>query len=228
LFIYSPYVLVVISHPDHTAGLHERFKGDPAVVVFSDFDSLPALDTILAGRPNIVALNTTFATTARGAWLVARIKGDADLAGTDVRVLIEDEDRVPLALSHPASSSEDMLIETSRPLGHAGTRAALRYLMDRRTILVNGERGYLIDLSVTGAQVLGPMRLRPNEPVRVFLSADTGEVRCSGTVVWSVAVQTGRTIQYRAGVKFKKPDAKAIEGYSAQFGGRPDLTFGAE
>jgi hypothetical protein len=43
-----------------------------------------------------------------------------------------------------------------------------------------------------------------------------------------VAVQTGRTIQYRAGVKFKKPDAKAIEGYSAQFGGRPDLTFGAE
>ena len=221
-------VLVILSHPDHTAALHQRFEGDPAVVVFSDFDSLPAIDTILAGRPTIVALNTTFATTARGAGLVARIKGETDLAETDVRVLIEDEHHVPLALSHPAPTSEAILIETSRPLGRAGTRAALRYLMDRRSILVNGARGDLIDLSVTGAQVLTPTLLRPNEPVRVVLPADTGEVRCPGTVVWSVAVPIGGAIHYRAGVQFKKPDPKAIEAYSAQFGGRPDLTFGAE
>jgi hypothetical protein len=43
-----------------------------------------------------------------------------------------------------------------------------------------------------------------------------------------VAVPMEGAIHYRAGVKFKKPDAKAIEDYSAQFGGRPDLTFGAE
>jgi hypothetical protein len=121
-----------------------------------------------------------------------------------------------------------MLVETSRPLGRAGTRAALRYLMDRRVILVNGDRGQLIDLSATGAQVLVPMRLRPNEPVRVWLPDETGEVRCPGTVVWSVAVPVGRTIQYRAGAKFTKPDPKTLEDYCTRFGGRPDLTFGAE
>jgi hypothetical protein len=226
--LYSPDVLVVISHPDHTLALQQRFQADPAVVVFADSDSLQALDTILAGRPKIVALNTTFAMTARGAALVARLKGDADLTGIDVRVLIEDEHKVPLSLSHPAPSSETMLIETSRPLGRAGTRAALRYLMDRRTILVNGDRGLLIDLSATGAQVLVPMRLRPNEPIRVLLPDNTGEMRCSGAVVWSVAVPIGGAIEYRAGVKFTKADPKKLEDYSTRFGGRPDLTFGAE
>ena len=221
-------MLVVISHPDHTAALQQRFQADPAVVVFADSDSLQALDTILAGRPKIVALNTTFAKTARGASLVARLKGDADLTGVDVRVLIEDEHKVPLSLSHPAPSSEKMLIETSRPLGRAGTRAALRYLMDRRAILVNGERAHLIDLSVTGAQVLVPTRMRPDEPVRLLLPEDAGEVRCPGNVVWSVAVPSAGTIRYRAGVKFTNPNSKALEDYYARFGGRPDLVFGAE
>jgi hypothetical protein len=221
-------VLVVISHPDHTAALQRRFEADPAVVVFSDSDSLRALDTILAGRPSIVALNTRFSKTARGASLVAHLKADADLTGVDVRILIEDERNVPLSLSYPAPTSESLLIETSRPLDRAGTRAALRYLMDRRAILVNGERAHLIDLSVTGAQILVPMRTRPNEPVRLLLPEENGEMRSPGTVVWSVAVPSGGAIEYRAGVKFTNPDSKALEGYYGRFGGRPDLTFGAE
>ena len=219
---------VVISHSDHAVALQERFQADPTVVVFDDSNSIPALDAILAGHPKIVALNTTFVKTARGAALVARLKGDADLRDVDVRVLIEDEHQVPLLLSDSAPSLEQVLIETSRPLGRAGTRTALRYVMDRRAILVNGERGHLVDLSVTGAQVLVPMRLRPNEPVRLLLSADKGGMRCPGIVVWSVAVPIGRTIQYRAGVKITHHDWKAIEDYCARFGGRPDLTFGAE
>jgi hypothetical protein len=100
--------------------------------------------------------------------------------------------------------------------------------MDRRAILVNGERAHLIDLSVTGAQVLVPTRMRPDEPVRLLLPEDAGEVRCPGNVVWSVAVPSAGTIQYRAGVKFTSPNSKALEDYYARFGGRPDLVFGAE
>jgi hypothetical protein len=219
---------VVISDPDHTTALQKRFGSDPAVAVFADSDSLQALEAIVAARPKLVALNTTFATTARGAALVARLKADADLSGIEVRVLIEDENKVPLALSHTGASSEKTLLETSRPLGRAGTRAALRYLMERQAILVNGERGHLIDLSITGAQVLVPIRLRPNEPVRILLIDQAGELRCPGTVVWSVAMPAGGTIQYRGGVKLTEANATWIEGYCARFGGRPDLTFGAE
>src|SRR5207245_2869981 len=136
--------------------------------------------------------------------------------------------KVPLLVANQATSSEKALLETSRPLGRAGTRAALRYVMDRRAILVNGERSHLIDLSVTGAQVLLPARVRPNEPVRLVLSDNAGETRFPGTIVWSVAMPTGGSIEYRDGVKLSKPDSKWIEDYCLQFGGRPALTFGAE
>jgi hypothetical protein len=218
--------LVIISTPEHVSALRKRL-GDPGVAVFADTDSLQALETIQAKRPTIVALNSTFAETARGAALVAQIKGDSRLSGIDVRVLIDDENKVPLAIADQAPSSEKALLETSRPLGRAGTRAALRYVMDRRAILVNGERSHLIDLSITGAQVVLPARVRPNEPVRLVLSDEAGETRFPGTIVWAVAVPIRGSIEYRAGVQLSKPNTKWIESYCHQFGGRPDLTFGA-
>jgi len=219
--------LVIISTPEHARALLDRLQ-DQAVAVFADTDSLQAFEAIQTIRPTIVALNRTFAETARGAALVAQLKSDSDLSAIDLRVLIEDEDKVPLVLADRASSSEKALLETSRPLDRAGTRAALRYVMDRRSILVNGEQSQLIDLSISGAQVLLPTRVRPNEPVRLVLSDEAGETRFPGTIIWSVAVPSGGSIHYRAGVKLTKPDTKWIESYCLQFGGRPDLTFGAE
>ncbi|HEY3042784.1 MAG TPA: PilZ domain-containing protein [Vicinamibacterales bacterium] len=219
--------IVIISTPEHARALRKRLD-DPAVVVFADTDSLQALDAIQTTRPKIVALNSMFVETARGAGLVAQLKGDARSSGIDLRVLLEDENKAPILLADQTASSEMALLEASRPLGRAGTRAALRYVMDRRGILVNGEPSHLIDLSITGAQVLLPTRVRPNEPVRLVLSSEAGETRFPGTVVWSVAVPTRGSIQYRAGVKLSKPDTKWIEDYCHQFGGRPDLTFGAE
>lgn len=219
--------LVIISTPEHARALLDRLQ-DQAVAVFADTDSLQAFEAIQTIRPTIVALNRTFAETARGAALVAQLKGDTHLSDVDLRVLIEDENKVPLVLGDRASSSEKALLETSRPLDRAGTRAALRYVMDRRAVLVNGEQSQLIDLSVSGAQVLLPTRVRPNEPVRLILSDQAGETRFPGTVIWSVAVPTGGSIHYRAGVKLTKPDTKWIESYCHEFGGRPDLTFGAE
>jgi hypothetical protein len=221
-------MFVIISTPAQAPAMRERLGKDPAVAVFADTDSLKALALIATTRPKIVALNPTFADTARGAALVAQLKSDSDLSDIDLRVLIEDEQRVPLVIADHATSAETALLEISRPLSRAGTRAALRYVMDRRPIVVNGESSALIDLSVTGAQVLLPTRVRPNEPVRLVLSDETREGRIPGPIVWSVAVPTGGSIQYRAGVKLSKPDAKWIESFCHQAGGRPDLTFGAE
>ena len=167
--------LVIISAPEHVRAVRQRLE-DPAIAVFADTDSLRALEAIRSKPPRIVVLNSLFAETARGAALVAQLKGDSRLSGIDLRVLIEDEDKVPLLLAEQTASPENALLETSRPLGRAGTRAALRYVMDRRSILVNGDRGQLIDLSVTGAQIVVPARVRPNEPVRLVLSDDAGEL----------------------------------------------------
>jgi len=224
----QPRMLVIIGTPAQAPALRKQLGENPSVTVFADTDSLKALETIATMRPTIVALNPTFADTARGAALVAQLKNDSDLSGLELRVLIEDEKNVPLMIADRASSAEEALLEISRPLSRAGTRAALRYVMDRREVVVNGETSALIDLSVTGAQVLLPTRVRPDEPVRLVLSDERGEARFPGTVVWSVAVPIGGSIRYRAGVKLSKPDAKWIESYCHQAGGRPDLTFGAE
>jgi hypothetical protein len=215
------YSLVIIG-TNQTAALRERLGADSTVVVFADSDSLQALDRILAAHPNVVALSGTFVETARGAGLVARLKGDAELSSIDVRVLTEDENRIPLVLSAPVASWESALLRMSRPLDRAGTRGALRYEMDRRPIVVNGERSTLIDLSITGAQVLLPIRVRPREPVRMVLAGQGGESRCSGTIVWSVAVPASGTMQYRAGVQLTNPNTQWLEDYCARFGGRPD------
>jgi hypothetical protein len=221
-------MLIIISTPAHVPALRKRLGGDPGVVVFADMDSLKALETIATAGPQVVALSPAFADTARGAALVAHVKGDSRLSSIDLRVLIEDQHNVPLVIAYQATSAEKALLETSRPLGRAGTRAALRYVMDRRGIVVNGEQSALIDLSVTGAQVLLPNRVRPNEPVRVVLSHEASEARFPGTIIWSVAVPAAGSIQYRAGVKLSNPDTEWIERYCRQVGGRPDLTFGAE
>jgi hypothetical protein len=219
--------LVIISNAPHAAALAERLSADAGIAVFADSDSLRALDAILAARPKIVALNPTFADTARGAGLVARLKGDPRLSDVEVRILIEDENKRPLMLADAAPSGERALVETSRPLDRAGTRAAVRFRMERRAVLVNGERSHLIDLSVSGAQVLLGARVRPNEPVRLVLPDEAGEKRWAGTIVWSVAVPTAGTMQYRAGVQIAKPDPDWLEDYCRKYGGAPDITFGA-
>jgi len=220
-------ILAVISAAEHLRALQDRLGEDPAIAVFADTDSIKALETIAATCPRFVALNTTFAATGRGAALVAQLRSDSQLSTIHVRLLMEDENRVPLVIADRTAPAQKALLDTSRPLDRAGTRAAVRYTMDRRTIVVNGERSALIDLSVTGAQVLLPARVRPNEPVRLVLSHEAGEARFPGTVVWSIAVPTAGAIQYRAGVKLSNPDMKWIENYCHQAGGRPDLTFGA-
>lgn len=142
-------------------------------------------------------------------------------------MFIEDEDRAPLILCQTTLAPEVALLETSRPLDRAGTRQAARYPMNRHGVIVNGEPCQLIDLSVTGAQVQIPMRLRPSQVVRFTVPDESGDVRCQGTVAWSIAVPSGGTIQYRAGLEFINPDAKRLASICARYGGAPDPNLGA-
>lgn len=218
---------VVIVRPEHLTSVRKRLASADAVAVCSEADSAHLQDTILARPPEILIIHAAFATTSRGATLIAGLKARPHATGTAVRVFIEDDDKAPLLLSQTTLSPNDALLETSRPLDRAGTRQAARYPMNRRAVVVNGEAAQLVDLSVSGAQVQVPMRLRPSQVVRFAMVDESGDTRCQGTVAWSIAVPSGGAIHYRAGVEFINPDAKRLSAICARHGGAPDPTLGA-
>lgn len=224
----SQNTAVVITRPDHVAAVRKRLLGeDSHVTVFSDADSLQMLDVLVARPPKTLVLHQTFAASSRGATLVARLQHDPGLRDIEVRVLIEDEDTAPLLLSEMTFSPDRALYEASRPLDRAGTRQAARYPMHRRNIFVNGEAGHLIDLSVSGAQVHVPSRLRPSQVVRMILPDDAGDLRSQGTVAWSIAVPAGGVIQYRVGIEFINPNTVGLSAFCVRSGDAPDPKPGA-
>ena len=217
---------VVITRSEHVAALRKRLLGEGSQFeVYAD-DSLRVLDFILAEPPKTLAIHQQFAATSRGATLVSQLQSESRLSAIEVRVLIEDEDHTPLLLSEMTFSPERAVHEASRPLDRAGTRQAVRYAMHRREIFVNGQAGHLIDLSVSGAQVQVPSRLRPSQVVRMILPDKSGELRSQGTVAWSIAVPAAGAIQYRAGIEFINPNAAGLSSFCARFGNARDPKTG--
>lgn len=222
------HTTVVVARPEHVGGMRKRLLAEGShVAVFSDAESLQVLDVLLAHPPKSLVLHQTFAASSRGATLVAQIQAEPRLKGVELRVLIEDEDKSPLLLSEMTFSPEKALHEASRPLDRAGTRQAVRHAMHRRAIIVNGEGGHLIDLSVSGAQVQVPSRLRPSQVVRMILPDASGELRSQGTVAWSIMVPAAGAFQYRAGIEFINPNSVGLSAFCARFGGAPDPKLGA-
>jgi hypothetical protein len=218
---------VVIVRPEHLDAIRKRLAEAEAVAIISE-SSLTAQDSILARPPANLILHAAFAASSRGATLVSGLKAGGHGRGTSVRVLIEDEDKTPLILSETNLAGARALIETSRPLIRAGTRQAVRYPMNRRPVLINGEAAELIDLSVSGAQVQVPMRVSPTHVARVMLPDEPANIRCRATVAWSIAVPSSGAIQYRAGLEFVGADRGHLASYCTRFGGAADPTLGAE
>jgi hypothetical protein len=206
--------MVLIAKSEFVGALQKRLEGDPTAHIFADSDSLAALEVILAQRPKVVALDLAFATTSRGAALIARVKADPLLAAVDVRLLSEDETKLPVLLGHSAASIDVAMATGSRPLDRCGTRRAPRFRMKPDAeIVVNGESSRLVNLSTTGAQILCPLRLQPEQTVRLLLTDGTTETRLRARVAWSSLEVTGGAIKYRAGVDFADPAVQRIEEY---------------
>jgi hypothetical protein len=207
----SPSMFVVAGSA-YAVALRERFCDDPTVAVFSEDESLQAMRAILARPPKILALDSTVARTARGALLVSRLKANADV---DVRVLREDDSGLPLLLARP-----DMpLHAASEPIDGCGTRAARRFPMAGIDVVIDGERSRLVNLSVTGAQVVLPARVQPGQSVRFTLPAEPADRRFGARVAWSSVELTPAAVRYRAGLAFADPDTDVLEIFCIRHGG---------
>ena len=206
--------VIVIARAEHEVALRKRLGSEPSVALFSDADALRAFDAVETHPPKILALDRTFAFTARGAALVARLKGDQRMGAIDLRVLTEDETNSPMILETKALGLEGALLKTSHPLDYCGTRRAPRFpVTDDASVVVNGENGTLVNLSSTGAQLLVHMRLRPSEPLRLALIDSDSEVKVRGVVAWSSVEPSNGALAYRAGVEFINPDALSLDAF---------------
>lgn len=217
--------MILIARSECVPALRKRLAAEVGVRIFTDSDSLRALRVILERRPKVVALDPSFAATARGAALIARVRADPTLATVDLRVLTEDETNLPVLLGQPLNSVDEAITKASRPLDQYGTRRAPRFAMKSDTVtMVNGEPSRLVNLSITGAQVLCPVRLQPNQGIRIVLLDGDRETRLRGSIAWSALEFAGADANYRAGVEFTDRDDQRLEVYCLRCGLQSDFT----
>lgn len=187
---------VLIASPDRLPGLTARTHGE--VMAFADGDVLKALEVITSKRPTVVALEREFSETSRGAALITRIKADPTLIACDIQIVSSDGATELLAPATAALTSPP----PQSPIDYRGTRKAERYpIIDGVEVLLEGRGVQLVNLSLVGAQVVSPAILKPNQRVRVALSAEPGAPRIKAVVAWAAFEIPQGTVRYRAGLE---------------------------
>ena len=81
------------------------------------------------------------------------------------------------------------------------------------TLQIDGNPGKLVDLSMTGAQVLTPAAINPNRLVSVTLPLGETSLMCKAKVAWSRLEPREGQLWYRAGVQFTTADQQGLESF---------------
>ena len=183
---------------------------DGEVLTFTDADALKALQTIIQRRPHVVTLERMFAVTPRGAALINRIKADATLRQSEIRVIAHNSDyvRVVPRAAPPAAPALDQ----------RGTRRAARFKMTPNTqAVVDDKPGTLIDLSSVGAQVVAKAALKPNQRITMTLNDEVGQVHFNASVAWTAfETPSSGSPRFRAGINFEDADPAAVDAFCAR------------
>ena len=82
-------------------------------------------------------------------------------------------------------------------------------------VQIDGNPGKLVDLSMTGAQVLTPAAINPNRLVSVTLPLGDSALSCKAKVAWSRLEPRSGQLWYRAGVQFTTADQQGLESFFA-------------
>lgn len=209
---------VIVGPTDALNALKERAAAagiTGEILPFADSNTPLALETITKRRPNVVALERTFAATPRGAALITRIKADATLKASEIRVIAHDSDftrvvpRTPIGGGSPASAAP------AAPLDQRGTRRAPRFKMKPKTdATIDGKPATVADLSTVGAQVVSATILKPNQKIKMTLTDDSAKIPFAANIAWSsFEIPPGSPPRYRAGINFVDADAAQVEEF---------------
>jgi hypothetical protein len=127
------------------------------------------------------------------------------------------QQRVPQPVPAEAVLPRPEAVQPPAPSRYPVARQAVRYAFREEVSLeIDGSRCLVIDLSVTGSQVLSTMTLRPNRVVRVVLPL-RNPIVCEGKVVWArlEVCPANASPCYRAGLSFPNEDEPAIKAFLA-------------
>jgi hypothetical protein len=82
-------------------------------------------------------------------------------------------------------------------------------------VQIDREAALLVDLSVTGAQVICATSPDVGRIVTLSLLSDEAPCFCQGRLLWARREQTakGRPFRYRAGIAFTAADEAALEAF---------------
>ncbi len=191
------------------------------ICVFADTDAIKALQLITRDRPRLVVLGRAFTETERGLALVNAIRTDQTLADTQIRVLGQTSDYLRLVSQRAEAGLAPGTAVPGEPLpaDYLGTRQARRFRMDAGLEVRFGETSAtLVDLSQTGAHVVGPIALRPRQRVLFSLVDSEQDLKITGSVAWVFfePTQGNGPPHYRAGLKFIDADPEIIEAFSVR------------
>jgi hypothetical protein len=97
----------------------------------------------------------------------------------------------------------------------AGQRAKRYGFPAATNVKIDREGGLLVDLSVTGAQVICRTSPEVGRIVTLTLISDETPCFCEGRLLWARREQTakGRPFRYRVGLVFTAADEQAIEAF---------------
>lgn len=194
--------MILIAAPELIPALRERVGADDEVLTFADSEPVRALEAIRAQKPPVIALERLFAASPRGASLIARIKADPTLDGTEIRVVSHDSSYSRVSpRNRPARGPE----------GYLATRRAPRFKMGEEvTVDVDGAKGRLVDLSELGAQVVATSVLKPKQVVGLMVRSGEQSLQVEGQVAWARLEITRLGPTYRAGLEFVNPDRERL------------------
>jgi len=122
---------------------------------------------------------------------------------------------LPSALSTVETPAEPSATEPSKePAFRGPARGAKRVAIATEVdIQIDAAPGKLIDLSITGAQVLTSFSMKPNRLVKVTLPMGDSLIACKAKVMWSRLEPKAGQLLYRAGVWFTGADQIALEAF---------------
>jgi len=204
---------VLIAAPELIPALRERVGSDEEVLTFADTEPLRALEHISTARPAVIALERLFAASPRGAALIARIKSDRNLDGSEIRILSHNSNyqrTSPRRRDLPPPKARARAAQAM----DRGTRRAPRFRMrESAEAAVNGQPARLVDMSVLGVQLVGPDTVRPKQAVTVTLGPPDSSIVVAGTVVWARLELSRKGPASRVGIDFTNPDKEAIGAF---------------
>lgn len=164
-----------------------------------------------------------------GQEFVRRLQLDRRLPELEVRSITDDRIDAVIASRDAASRAEELLLEGADPLRPVLKRQAVRMAVPVGIeLLVDGRATMLVDLSDLGAQVIAPVRLRPQQRIRLTLPPEMS--RLSAQVVWSAfELPKSGTLPtfYDQELLEQRPDSDTLRAFAApQF--RVGLVFMTE